>query len=249
MTPLDIAGDIRRALALLTRLPVRASFPEAGSAAWVWAFPLVGLIIGGIAVGVTVGLLALGLPIGAVVIGLGLQVILTGAMHEDGLADTADGLWGGWTPERRLEIMKDSHIGTYGVLALVLALLWRWSLWGALIGLAPVALVAGAVVSRGAMVGVMAALPHARAGGLSHTTGRPGKTPAMIAAGVAAGIALLCLGSIGALLAMIAASAAAVGVALLARTKLGGQTGDILGATQIASEIVVLTALAAWILA
>lgn len=249
MTPLDIAGDIRRALALLTRLPVRASFPEAGTAVWVWAFPLVGLIVGGASVGAASGLLALGLPVGAVVIGLGLQVILTGAMHEDGLADTADGLWGGWTPERRLEIMKDSHIGTYGVIALVLAFLWRWSLWGALIGLAPLALIAGAVVSRAAMAGVMAALPHARPSGLSHTTGRPAKMTAMVAAGVSGGIALLCLGLTGALLATLAACAAAMGLALLARAKIGGQTGDILGATQVASEIIVLTVLAAWIMA
>lgn len=249
MKHFDAFGDIRRACALLTRLPVKAQFSGGAPAAWVWAFPLVGLLISGLAVAVAYGVQSAGLPVGAVAIGLVLQVMLSGAMHEDGLADTSDGLWGGWTPERRLEIMKDSHIGTYGVIALVLAFLWRWSLWSALIWLAPLAIVAAAALSRAAMPVVMAALPHAREGGLSHATGRPPRPAVAAGAVLAAVIAVLCVGIPAALLAIGAAGAAALGVALIARAKIGGQTGDILGAVQIVAELACLTALVTWLAA
>lgn len=244
MTSLDIFGDLRRACALLTRLPIRADFSQTQAATWTWAFPVVGLVVGSIAVGVATSLMALGLVAGAVAIGLIVQVMITGAMHEDGLADTADGLWGGWTPDRRLEIMKDSQIGTYGVIALVLAFLWRWALWGALIGLAPLALVAAAVLSRAPLPALMTALPHARDTGLSHTTGRPTSNPATISGLLGAGIALACVGPIAALIGIALAALAATSVGLIAKAKIGGQTGDILGATQVVAELACLTAFA-----
>ena len=121
--------------------------------------------------------------------------LLTGAMHDDGLADSADGLFGGWTPERRLEIMKDSRIGSYGTLALLLVTLLRWSAlavvlaqghWGAV-------LAAGAI-SRVPMAALMASLPPARVTGLSAATGRP--APGIAALGV--GIALIAAEALGA---------------------------------------------------
>ncbi|MCL4143386.1 UNVERIFIED_CONTAM: hypothetical protein GTU68_038383, partial [Idotea baltica] len=160
-------------------------------------------------------------------------IITTGAMHEDGLADSADGLWGGWTPARRLEIMKDSNIGAYGVIALILSLGLRWQALTLLIvvdALAP-ALIVTAVVSRAAMVPVMTYLPNARTTGLSHTVGKPTSKTALIACGLAAIIALIFLG-FGALWLYFAAVLTTVTCAAIARAKIKGQTGDILGATQ-----------------
>lgn len=117
------------ALMFLTRLPVSAGeHCDAWFAASVSYFPLVGWLVG--AVGAAfyyVGLLYWSAPVAAV-LALSAMVIITGGFHEDGLADTADGFGGGWTPERKLEIMKDSRLGTYGSLALMLMLLLKFSL-------------------------------------------------------------------------------------------------------------------------
>ena len=163
-TPPPTPSDVVEALALLTRLPVPAGDGTRGAAA-AWAYPLVGVVIGGIAA--VAGAIAYWLalpPLLCALLSLATMIVLTGAMHEDGLADTADGLWGGWTREARLEIMKDSHIGTYGVLALILSVAARWgALWllfEAGVGLACAALIVGAAVSRGAMPALMAYLPQ-----------------------------------------------------------------------------------------
>ena len=231
--------DFPAAMVLLTRLPLPA-LPDAafaGAARAVWAYPLVGLVLGGIVAAMGTLLVTFGLPT-TLVAGatLAALVMLTGAMHEDGLADTADGLWGGLTRDRRLEIMKDSRIGTYGVLALVLAMGLRWQGY-ALVGWAE--LIAALVVSRAAMPPLMAALPHARSDGLSKAVGSPGTGPAAAAVGLAAILALMLTGT-GALVALIVAALTATGIAALARAKIGGQTGDILGATQVVTEIAVL---------
>ena len=231
--------DVPAAFVLLTRLPLPAlpdhAFAQGGRA--VWAYPLVGLVLGGMAAVLGAVLSGLGLP-AMLVAGLVLAalVMLTGAMHEDGLADTADGLWGGHTAARRLEIMRDSRIGAYGVLALVLGTGLRWRGYAEVSG---AELVAALVVSRAAMPPLMATLPHARSDGLSRSVGRPGMGPAAIALGLAALIALGLTGA-GAVTALLVGAGAALGMALLARAKIGGQTGDILGATQIVVEIAVL---------
>ncbi|MEM9872014.1 MAG: adenosylcobinamide-GDP ribazoletransferase [Pseudomonadota bacterium] len=231
--------DVPLACVLLTRVPLPA-LPDrafAHSARAVWAYPLVGLLLGGAVAVLSVVLEALGLP-AAVVAGLVLSalVLLTGAMHEDGLADTADGLWGGQNPARRLDIMKDSRIGTYGVLALVLAMGLRW-LGYTDIGWAQ--LIAALVLSRAAMPALMASLPHARADGLSKSVGRPRRGPVAGAIALALALAVVLVGPVG-LVAAGGAAVAAGGMAALARAKIGGQTGDILGATQVVCELVVL---------
>lgn len=249
--PFALADPVA-ALALLTRLPlpgrlVAAAAPRGAAAGW--AYPLAGAAVGGIAA------LALAIPAGlglgagpAAGLALAAAVIVTGALHEDGLADAADGLWGGWTRARRLEIMKDSRIGSYGVLALVLSMLLRWSclsgLAAASMGAAALALVAVGAASRAALLLPFALLPAARPGGLAARTGRPGG--ATLAAGwaVAAAVALAAIGPAG--LAVLAAAAlAGLGAGALARAKIGGQTGDILGATQQLAEIAGLLTLAA----
>ena len=240
MTLPQIRDDFLRALALLTRLPVRADFGSRTAEA-VWAYPLVGVVVGGLAVAAGSGALWLSLPIGtAAAVFLVTQIFLTGALHEDGLADTVDGLWGGWSKERRLEIMKDSRIGGYGVLALCCTVLIRWSLIVVLLPVAPLALVGAAAASRGAMPPLMALLPFARNTGLSHATGRP----RVVFAGMAFGLGAIFLLGL-APIAIIAIGITCALVGRLAMAKIGGQTGDILGATQQVTEIAVLAVCAA----
>lgn len=233
--------DLRAAFGLLTRLPCRAGSP-AGS---YWAWPLAGATIGLLAGTVALLLLTLDLPVGfAVAVALAVQVALTGGLHEDGLADTADGFWGGRTVERRLEIMKDSRIGSYGTLALILTLMARWSVLTALFeaGAVMVPLIAAGAASRAAMTGVMAGLPNARSDGLSASVGRPGRDEAAMALVTALVVAVVVCGPPGLVAVMIALAASAV-VALVARIKIRGQTGDVLGASQQLAEIAALAGL------
>lgn len=240
--------DVGTALALLTRLPLPGTGGRDTSdrpmAAAAWAYPLVGLVVavaGAMAGGVLSWFGAA--PYGAALFAVGVQIVLTGAMHEDGLADCADGFWGGWEPARRLEIMKDSQIGTYGVLALVGALVLRWMIVAQLIegGVLLWGLAASGVASRAAMVWQMHRLPHARAGGLSRMTGRPDRPAALAALAIGLGAVLMSPGPVLGVVALTAATTLAWG--LLARRKVGGQTGDVLGATQQLAELAVLLTL------
>lgn len=237
--------DLAVALALLTRLPLpplpHRSFDR--QAAAVWAFPLVGAVVAFLASATGLAALALGLPAPlAAGLVLAVQVLATGAMHEDGLADSVDGLWGGWTRERRLEIMKDSAIGTYGVLALILSIGLRWSALTALIPLGFAPVFAAAILSRAGLPVLMAALPHARADGLSRGVGAPTRNGAALALLLGFALGWVALGPL-VLLPMLTAGLAVAALALVARARLGGQTGDILGAAQQIAELAVLLAL------
>jgi adenosylcobinamide-GDP ribazoletransferase len=253
MTKHDIwrpqAFDVLAALGLLTRLPLQldGARAQARGAAAAWAWPLAGVAVG--LLGAATGGLALWLgmaPAAAAVIAIAAQIFATGALHEDGLADSADGLWGGWDKARRLEIMKDSRIGTYGVLALVLVTLLRWV---ALAGLFAAgtpwgALIAAGALSRVPMTVLMTALPNARGAGLSHSVGRPGKAVAILSGAVGLFCGLVALGPL-AFSAALWVGVACLALGLAARAKIGGQTGDILGASQQISEAGVLTLVAA----
>lgn len=235
----DAWSDFKAALAFLTRLPVRAPWDDARLAASVAMFPLVGALIGllgALAYGAAAGL---GLPPWpAAVIALALMVALTGALHEDGLADTADSL-GGATPADRLRIMRDSRLGSYGAIALVLALLARA---GAIAALAEplavgTALIAAGAVSRAALPMVMLILPPARADGLAASAGRPHPGRAAASVAIAVLIALAVLDPAAATFALVTGAAGALGVALVAQRQIGGHTGDVLGAVQQLAEI------------
>ena len=230
-------ADFGAAFGLLTRLPVGFSARGARS---VWLWPIVGLAVG--ALGALAGglSLAVGLPVGAAaVVVIAVQVIVTGAMHEDGLADSADGLFGGKTRDQALLIMKDSRIGTFGSLALVLVMLARWSLLGVLLG-GPLALILiAAALSRLPMAVLMASLPHARANGLSVMTGRPPGRALALALAIGLMLAFPVVDwAVGAVAAVLLATTLTVG--WLAHRKLGGQTGDVLGAAQQVSEVALL---------
>ncbi len=238
-------GDLSEAVGLLTRLPVASEGGRGVKAAWAW--PVAGALVAAIA-GVAGWIaLAVGLPPAlASALVLGLMVILTGAMHEDGLADCADGFWGGWAVECRLEIMKDSRIGTYGVIALVLSLLMRWSAIAALAeaGTLIAPLVAAAALSRFPMVALMWRLPSVRRGGLSDSSGIPDRDTVVLSACMAALVGVLFAG-FAALVALLAVMAAAALAGWVARVKIGGQTGDVLGAAQQLGEIAALAVFAA----
>jgi adenosylcobinamide-GDP ribazoletransferase len=240
----DLIHEGKVALAFLTRLPVpdRRAWADTDLAASVPLFPAVGALIGlagagGYALAVWVGLP----PWPAAAIALATTIWLSGGLHEDGLADFADGLGGGRTRADKLRIMRDPRIGTYGAIALVLALLLRA---GALAALAApwavgAALVAAAAVSRAALPAIMATLPNARTDGLAAGAGRPHPLRAAAAVLIAALIATLLLGG-AAPAALLAGAGGALGVAVLARRQIAGYTGDVLGAVQQIAEIGVL---------
>lgn len=234
------------ALGLLSRLPMPLGDTGRGARA-AWAYPLAGLLIGGLAALGALFSFWLGLPAPiTALVALSLTIVISGALHEDGLADTADGLWGGWTPERRLEIMKDSAVGSYGVIALCLSLAARWSALWMLYQVSPAtatsALLAGAMLSRAMMPLVMVALPPARSSGLAHGMGKAPLFSAVLGLAIACGLAVLLLGG-GAISATICAGLTTLVLALIARARIGGQTGDILGATQQLAEIAILLSL------
>lgn len=241
--------DVRAGLGFYTRLPVAPSPLDRGALARaLWTGPLVGVLVGGIGAAAYGLAAALGLsPWLAAAFAVGAVIAITGGLHEDGLADTLDGFGGGATPERKLAIMRDSRIGTYGVSALVLALILRV---GALASLADAALVLSALVaahaaSRAALPAFMTWVPPARTDGLSAGAGRPSGASA-VAAMVLGVIALgFGLGPARGAVAFMLIGLAGMAMAWLCRRQIGGQTGDVLGALQQVGEILVLMTAAA----
>jgi adenosylcobinamide-GDP ribazoletransferase len=237
------AGEIGTALAFSTRLPLRRLSPADGNLAQaVWALPLAGLVVG--AIGAAAYALAhrLGLPPWpAAALALAATLLVTGALHEDGLADTADGFGGGQGRERKLAIMRDSRIGTYGVCALTLALLLRASAVAALAAPgAAAALIASHTAGRAAVPLLMLFVGPARSDGLSYAAGQP--TPAGVLAAAVIGLVVVIAG-LGFVHAIEAAVVLVIVIALMAWLsvrQVGGQTGDVLGALEQAGEIVIL---------
>lgn len=243
------------ALVWLTRLPFGRFLPAAPPilAQAAWAFPLAGLAVGLVGAAV-LGLAAMaGLPAAiAAVLAAGAMILATGGLHEDGLADMADGSGGG-TRDRRLEIMRDSRIGSYGVLALSLVVGLRVAAVAALFHqpwLAMAALTGLAAASRAGMAAGLRMMAPARSDGLGHAAGRPsrGAMAAALALGAAAllGPALfLQRPALGWLVLAAAVAAAQLWLARRAMRMLGGQTGDVLGAMQQLGEAAGLAALTA----
>jgi len=238
----DFFGELALACTLLTRIPMPMQDGVRDMSRSAWAWPLVGLLTGALSALGAVMALALGLsaPLAAGV-ALGVGVVVTGAMHEDGLADTADGFWGGQTRARRLEIMRDSRIGTYGVLALVFSVLIRWAALSVLVdaGWIWIPLLVAGTASRAAMVVAMHLLANARSYGLSHGTGRPDRATTLVAVGLAGAVALVLTGYAAFAIALVTATVLACAIEI-SRRKIGGQTGDTLGATQQICECAVL---------
>lgn len=235
--------DIGTAFSLLTRLPVPVDHTRAGerAASAVWAYPLVGAALGLMA-GVfgTIALMLGASETIAAALALGALAVLTGAMHEDGLADCADGLGGSPDKSRALEIMKDSRIGAFGAVALGIALIARWSgiLELTFHSLVFPLMVVGAV-SRLPMVLAMHFMPHARETGLSKTAGIPPIQAVVLAIVVATVLAIMGMGLAGVLV-LGWACIAALPMLLYAQFRLNGQTGDVLGGAQQCAEVIAL---------
>lgn len=241
------------ATTVLTRLPVAPREPETAPlegavAASCWAFPLVGAGIGFIAAGAMMLATVLGLHnAAAALLGLVAAGLVTGAIHEDGLADTADGFGGGHTREEKLAIMRDSRQGSYGIIALIVTIGLRAVALTA-IGdpiEAALALIAAHAASRAALPPALYLMHPAREDGLGATAGRPTLTATLVAVAIGAVIALGVLGPVKGLLALIVMAVAVGATAVLAQRQIGGYTGDVLGAFQQVGEIVMLLVVAA----
>ncbi len=235
-------SEARLALMLLTRLPAgRLAEPVPTLSAARWAYPLVGLLTGTLAWAVFNGALVLGAgPLAAAILALGASVLVTGGLHHDGLADFADGIGGGRDRAHCLEIMRDSRIGSYGVLVLIFAVGLGASALARFHDGAPVVvfLLTG-LVSRGAMLLVLDLLPSARSDGLGRQASGPADRTAWVPGlgAVAAVVMLFGPGHWAVALAALAVMAVVAGlVGWLAHRRIGGQTGDVLGAVQLASE-------------
>jgi adenosylcobinamide-GDP ribazoletransferase len=235
---------MRTALAFLTRLPVPAGRDPRLDRAAAW-FPVVGLVVGGIASGVRALADQVLSPAPATMLAVAAAVLVTGGLHEDGLADVADALGAHTTRERRLEILKDPRVGTFGALALILAVALVVTTVASLDTThAARTLIAAHVLSRWAILPVSRALPPARPGGagaLLRVT-----TPVLLigtALAVAFALAAATPGPGAAALAAAAVAALVVGVAL--KRGLGGVTGDGYGATAKLAELAVCATLAA----
>lgn len=194
-------------------------------------FPLIGLGLGLIAAGLDRGLSEVmpGAPAAALLVVA--LVILSGGLHLDGLADACDGLFGAYNKDERLEIMRDSRVGSFGVLGVACLLLLKWA---AIVSLAwPLrrsALLLAPALGRWAMVSAVAAFPYARSSGLGLTMHREARPyPILLAAAISVSACVLFLGAWG-LLAWAFAGACALLLGFFASSKLGGLTGDVYGA-------------------
>ncbi|MFY0610079.1 MAG: adenosylcobinamide-GDP ribazoletransferase [Hyphomicrobiaceae bacterium] len=241
-------AEARIALMTLTRLPGgRVRPPVPATASTVWAFPLVGLIIGGLSATAYAVAHAAHLPPPlAAVVAIATGIALTGALHEDGLADTADGLGGGQDRIGKLAIMRDSHVGSYGILTLILSLAARAVCIAALDAPHVVAgaMIALASASRTAMVIGLFAMPSARTDGL----GKSASGVAMPRCVIAGILGLVALAAFTSAWPIIAISMIVVGLILasLAWRQIGGQTGDVLGAIQQSTEIIGWVVIVSW---
>ena len=236
--------NIVRAISLTTRIPVNPDFINHTDSKTdtSWAYPIVGIIL---AIPISILgyiLLTLGFDSGVISAVLIITLIfLTGAMHEDGLADTSDGFWGGWNGDARLEIMKDSRIGAYGVIALIFSFLLKWYCLKLITdeNFLFTAVIVSCTLSRSLMTFYMWATPNAKDSGLSFDAGNPEDISAITASLIGIIITLLFMGLTGVFLLLLSFSIVWL-LRLLSLKKINGRTGDTIGAVQQISDITIL---------
>lgn len=236
----------------LTRIPIKHTAAPVTRAAMVPWFPLVGALVGGVVGGIAAGLEYWLSPPAAASVAVGTGMLVTGAFHEDGLADLSDAVAGGATRERRFEILKDSRLGTYGTAALAGSIVTRIAALAALVAVGPAATLAGTLgahaLARGVAVGVIGVAPAASSDGLGASF-RSDVSPTRAAAtvAIALGIAALAAGWWAAPMLGVAVLVAAA-IATVSVRALGGITGDVAGAVEQVAEcagLLVASALAA----
>ena len=241
--------DLILAATLLTRVPM-PPVRDGDSAALgraVWAYPIIGALVGAVGAVVFAVLTVVGLPAGpASWASLAAMILTTGCFHEDGLADFWDGIGGGHTIERKLEIMRDSRIGSYGGAALILSLGLRSAAIAALAdhGLAEAGLIVSGLLGRSAIAGVLLVLGPARADGLAATAADPPRGRAMLGVALSV-ISLVLLPIMSAIAAITAAGMAAAIMTRLMQRQIEGYTGDGLGATEQTVEMAAVLAMLA----
>ncbi|WP_331374521.1 adenosylcobinamide-GDP ribazoletransferase [Sinorhizobium chiapasense] len=254
----DLWDDVARAVAFLSRIPVpqrHFSDHDGRLDRAVRAFPFAGVLIALPAAALAALLIALHTSsLFTAFLVVAVQALVTGALHEDGLGDTADGFGGGRDRESALAIMKDSRVGTYGALALILSVGLRVSALASFLPLftpigAGLMLLGVAALTRAAMVWHWSRLPPARPGGVAASAGTPDPQATSVALGSAVLFALLLFYTAGVpavavLLALAAFALTVKAFGKIASRKLGGHTGDTIGATQQLTEIAILGALA-----
>ena len=250
----SVVGDVAAALLLLSRLPATwHSFPEHNPPNFtsaLWAFPLVGVIVGGAGGVILVTAAELGLPpMAAAALALVGIAMLSGAMHEDGLADMADGFGGGHDSQSVMRIMHDSRIGAYGVLALILATTLRLALLVFCLGqfsgwhlVGFMALIGGA--SRFQPVLQLAVFPLSPHASLAALTGRPGPARLIVAFALWAPAMVWLLGAVPAAMIAIPACMLSLWIGRLATRRVEGLTGDVMGATILISDIFMMMSFA-----
>jgi adenosylcobinamide-GDP ribazoletransferase len=250
--PARLLGDVAENLRFFTRLPLGRATCAPDFRRIGWAAPLAGAGVGAIGALGLVGARALGFPsLLSATLAVILQIIATGALHEDGLADVADGFGGGRDRAAKLEILRDSRIGTYGALALGLSILVRVEAVAALsrpsTGFAAAGLVLAGAAARGAALGPLAWLPAARSDGLGAGAAALGvRTLGPVTATLsvlAATLGLLSLEVVRALFACAVAAGVTRVFVEIARRQIGGQTGDVCGASAALGEIATLLSL------
>lgn len=240
-------SDIAISLVFFTRLPLpHFDIPGRKLGEAIWAAPLAGLAVAVVAWLVTEVAGFFDVPTLAIAaLAIATTMLFTGCLHEDGLADVADGFGGGKDIERKLEIMHDSRLGTYGAAALLLTVLVRWSCIVALVqrDAALAGLVAAHVGSRSIFASLIRDTPLASQSGLAGTVGPVPAQATWLSIGL--GIAaLLLLGVFGAIATILLVLAVTVAFRQLCMRQIGGITGDTLGAAQQLAEIAILLAAA-----
>jgi adenosylcobinamide-GDP ribazoletransferase len=245
--PRRVAHLAAVAIQLLTRVPVRVGDVDDDDlrAAAVF-YPAVGFIVAAVGVAVRAATAPLLGQTPATILAVAAAIAVTGAFHEDGLADSADGLWGGWTPERRVEIMRDSRLGTYGATALFVSLSLRVALLAPLdLRLFAAADAAGHVLGRAAGVAIAATLSPVGDQGLgAKVIGPAGPVTAVGVTGTSLAAAVLGGRTWAGVLVAVTALTVVL-VRRVARQRLGGLTGDLLGATNQLAHLGVLAAVVA----
>ena len=244
--------DFRIAVGFLTILPLAPSANlddhRTGLRFGARAFPLAGLVVGlfGALIYAIANMLRLP-PEAAAFIAIGAMTVFTGALHEDGLADMADGAMARQAMSERLAVMRDSRIGTFGTLALIIVVGIKTGTITA-IGwpdqVAPM-LIGCAAASRAVLPAMLRFMQPARGDGLAFRVGRPEENQVILSALLGAAFALLFLGPFAGLVAIIAGTCAAALVGWIANKRLGGVTGDVLGAAQQATETTMMLAVVA----
>jgi adenosylcobinamide-GDP ribazoletransferase len=243
--PGGLASDLAVAFAFYTRLPIRPQTPVDGAALAraCWCSPIVGAVIGIVAAFAYWASIRLNMPqLVAATVAVATSMMLTGCLHEDGLADTADGFGGGMTRGRALDIMRDSRIGAFGACALIVGFALRVGTMTDLprVGLVAWALIGAHTMARAGLPLFMRLVPPARPDGLAAQAGAPTPERAWVSLAIGAVILWIALGLASALIALVFMLVGNVVVAVVSHRKIGGQTGDVLGAVEQVGECIVL---------